>query len=434
MVKSKRQSGTANKHLIDIYMIDNKENNMRHPKPITTFSVFLLTAIFLIMVPAGGNLFGQGLAGTWMESKYNAKMVLSADGTYTLQYPNGFSRGRYSLNGQVFCMQDASGANPVCYTVVGYSGNKLTLRDVNGVLMNYQRQGGGRSAVGGREILAQKDGHALSQNHFNAGLGILQFIIGQKVKPSESIELRTKVIEEFRQAPAEVIRQLTVMGQSLQTVRSATDPVRIGLVRQELFAALYKATMNFKEEDKPLMIQVMNRYIKVLAFDPQTNLLLTDKDVEGMLNYITFNSELMGQKDPLTDIVRRSVRTDLVKGFPSMPLEQKRLLCTASLIWELLGTNWNRLTPAQKQQYKQAYFSQIGQNTQSYQTYKQTHGSRPANKSGSGKSTADMMREHRAKQHMFQMMNEMNMNTHATSLNIIENIGGTGNYWNVVDY
>jgi hypothetical protein len=32
------------------------------------------------------------------------------------------------------------------------------------------------------------------------------------------------------------------------------------------------------------------------------------------------------------------------------------------------------------------------------------------------------------------MMNEMNMNTHATSLNIIENTGGTGNYWSVVDY
>ena len=382
-----------------------------------------------------GNLFCQNLTGTWTESKYNVKMVLSADGTYTLQYPNGFSRGRYSLNGQTFCMQDASGANPVCYTVAGFAGTSLLLRDVNGVVMNYHLQGGGgASKTSGGGILAQKGGYTLTVDHFNAGLGILQFIIGQPVKPSEVKELKDKVIEEFHQAPAEMLRQLDSMGQSLQLVHGATDPVRIGLARQELFAALYKGTMNFKEEDKPLMIQVMNRYIKVRAYDPTNNLLLTNKDAEGMLNYLAFNSELMGRKVYLTDAVRRSLMTDLINRFASMPIEQKRLLCTASLIWELLEANWNRLTSAQKQQYKQAYYSQIGQNSQSYRNYNQTTSPGPGYKSNSGKSTADMMREHRAKQHMFQMMNEMNMNTHATSLNIIENIGGTGNYWNVVDY
>jgi hypothetical protein len=117
-----------------------------------------------------------------------------------------------------------------------------------------------------------------------------------------------------------------------------------------------------------------------------------------------------------------------------MPLEQKRLLASASLIWDLLESNWNRLTPAQKQQYKSAYYSQIGQNNQSYQTYNQTYNAGSGYQSSSSKSTADMMREQRAKQHMFRMMNEMNMNSHALSLNIIENIGGTGNYWSVVDY
>ena len=400
--------------------------------------VFLMVTLSMLVFSTG-NLLGQSLAGTWAESKYNVKMILSADGTYTLQYPNGQSRGRYSLNGQTFCMRDASGTNPVCYTVVNFTGNGLVLRDVNGLVLNYQRQGGGgvsKSGTGG-ETLAQKGGYTLTNGHFNAGLGILQFIIGQSVKPSEVQELKAKLIEEFHQAPAEAIRQLNSMGKSLQTIRSATDPVRIGLARQELFAALYKATMNFKEADKPLMIRVMNRYIKVLAFDPANNLLLTNKDANGMLNYLAFNSELMGQKVYLTDAVRHSAMTDMAKQFAAMPIEQKQLLCSASLIWELLESNWNRLTPAQKQQYKSAYYSQIAQNTQSYQTYNQTYNTgSPGSgyKSSSKKSAADMMREHRAKQHMFQMMNEMNMNSHALSLNIIENIGGTGNYWSVVDY
>jgi hypothetical protein len=399
----------------------------------------LLMVILSMLVFSTGNLLGQSLAGTWAESKYNVKMILSSDGTYTLQYPNGQSRGQYSLNGQTFCMQDASRTNPVCYTVVNFTGNGLVLRDVNGLVLNYQRQGTGgvsKSSTGG-DTLAQKGGYTLTNGHFNVGLGILQFIIGQSVKPPEVQELKNKLIEEFHQAPTEVIRQLNSMGKSLQTIRSATDPVRIGLARQELFAALYKATMNFKEADKPLMIRVMTRYIKVLAFDPANNLLLTNKDANGMLNYLAFNSELMGQEVYLTDAVRRAIMTDLVNRFAAMSLEQKQLLCSASLIWELLESNWNRLTPAQKQQYKSAYYSQIGQNSQSYQSYNQTYNpgsSGSGYQSSSQKSTADMMREHRAKQHMFQMMNEMNMNSHALSLNIIENIGGTGNYWSVVDY
>jgi hypothetical protein len=113
-----------------------------------------------------------------------------------------------------------------------------------------------------------------------------------------------------------------------------------------------------------------------------------------------------------------------------MPIEQKRLLCTASLIWQLLESNWNRMTPAQKQQYKSAYFSQSGQKTPAYQP-PQTGGSYTPS---SAKSPAEQMREYNARQNMYRMMNEMNMNSHALSLNIIENIGGTGNYWNVVDY
>lgn len=415
----------------------NREN-------ITSSFIIMVLLILIIMHFSSWNLFGQSLAGTWTESRYNVKMVLSENGTYQIQYPKGYSQGLFSINGQTFCMRDASGANPVCYTVVSYSGNDLVMRDVNGVILNYKRQGsvvsGTGQGAGGGEILAQKAGYTLNNSHFNAGIGILQFIIGQTVKPSELRELKQKLIEEFQQAPAEVIRQLNSLGNSLQTIRSATDPVRIGLARQELFAALYKATMNFKEEDKPLMIQVMNRYIKVLAYDPNNNLLLTDKDAGGMLNYLAFNSELMGQKIQFNGALRRSTINDLVSRFASMPLEQKRLLCSASLIWELVEYNWNRLTSAQKLQYKNAYSTQIGQNTQSYQSFQQQNYNSGNNyqsnsgSSGSNKSAADMRREHRAKQHMFRMMNEMNMNTHATSLNIIENIGGTGNYWSVVDY
>jgi hypothetical protein len=36
-------------------------------------------------------------------------------------------------------------------------------------------------------------------------------------------------------------------------------------------------------------------------------------------------------------------------------------------------------------------------------------------------------------QQMWDMMNTMSLQNHATTLNIIENIGGTGDYWEITD-
>ena len=44
-----------------------------------------------------------------------------------------------------------------------------------------------------------------------------------------------------------------------------------------------------------------------------------------------------------------------------------------------------------------------------------------------------LRRENMANQNLFNMMNNMSLQNHATMLNTIENFGGTGNYWEVTD-
>ena len=189
------------------------------------------------------------------------------------------------------------------------------------------------------------------------------------------------------------------------------------------------------EEQKPLMIRVINRYIKVLAYDQRNNLILTNRDVDGYINYVAFNSELAGQKILVNNAVRNSVAQQLISNFVSMHLSQKQMLSSASLIWQLTEWNWKRLNQAQKNQYIMAYRKQIAGNfRQSSQGpgYGQQQWTPPQNKSK--KSLSQMRADFNAKQNMFKMMQNMNTNSHALSLNIIENIGGTGNYWKVTDY
>ncbi|HEX9903296.1 MAG TPA: hypothetical protein VGB72_10600 [Acidobacteriota bacterium] len=399
------------------------------------FQVFMLTLAFLL---ACGSLPAQSLEGTWVEPQYNATMVLSANGIYSFQHPGGRSQGKFGLNGRLIWMQDASSGQTIWYTVASFTEDSLTLQDSNGLHLRYRRQQQApppppqpsrsvqeKAPTSPAKILAQKGGLTLTGAQVEAGVGLIQVIIGQALKPAEVKEIEARSIVEFNQNPSTFIKEINSLAQSLKTIRSQTDPLKIGLVRQQLFTALYLATSAMKEADKPLLVQIPNRYIKVLAADPVHKLVLTDRDAEGMLNYMAFQSELGGQKVVLSPELKKSFSADLINAFPSMALEQKQLLCSASLVWQLLEANWSRLTPAQKQQYQAAYLSK---------SQAVAPPPSPAKTSPSPKSPREAMRDYQARQNMFRMMNRMNMNTHALSLNIIENIGGTGNYWKVVDY
>ncbi len=409
-------------------------------------NIILITIVIILMFgQLTGNLFSQSPVGKWVDSRYNMTLILNGNFTYSFQYQNRVSKGYWSNQGNQFCLKDSNSNVPVCYTVVSYNATDLILRDVNGVMINYKKVSGAQQPVistakkrivkGANRIIATKGNYKLTHGHLRAGIDLTQFIIGQKIKVNEVRELKQKLVEEFNAMPGQTVGQLESISLSMDKVHAASDPAKIGLVRQQIFAAFYKMTRNVREDQKPLMIQVINRYIKVLAYDEANNLILTNKDVEGYINYVAFNSELAGQKINLNYAVRNTITNQLVTGFASMPLSQKQMLSSASLIWELLNFNWNRMNNSQKVQYINAYRGKIASNfNYNNQSTQNNNWTPPKNYGSQKKSLAQMRRDFNAKQNMFRMMNNMNMNSHALSLNIIENIGGTGNYWKVTDY
>jgi hypothetical protein len=147
-----------------------------------------------------------------------------------------------------------------------------------------------------------------------------------------------------------------------------------------------------------------------------------------MISYLAFVSELNGQPMRIGDSLQGQIVSDIVKAFPSMRIEQKKLLCSAGLLWQLMEYNWNRLDASQKQQFRSQF---TGNRSVA------ASGQTPAYSSGQSqqkKSASQQMADYQARQNCMKMMMDMNTMTHATSLNIIENIGGTGNYWEVVNY
>jgi len=405
--------------------------------------ILLLILVTILIVGFGHSLYSQSPVGKWVDSRQNVTLILKGDFTYSLTYPNGHSSGYWSSGGNKFCLRDASAANPVCYTVISYSASAMDLRDVNGVMINYKKVNitkpvapveNKRKVKGARRLIAEKGKFKLTYGHLRTGIDLTQFIIGHKIKDNEVKALKKKLVQEFNSAPADILGQLNGIGSSMNKVYNSTDPYRIGLVRQELFGAFYKVTRNMNESQKPLMIRIINRYVQVLAYDEKNNLLLTNRDVDGYMNYLVFNSELSGQKIDANYSVRRSFSTQLINNFHSMPVAQKRMLASASLIWQLFDANWKRMSQSQRNQYVTAYRNQISNNF-NRNSHGPGYGQQWKPPQGAHKKSISQMKsEFNAKQNMFRMMQNMNTNSHALSLNIIENTGGTGNYWNVVDY
>jgi len=384
--------------------------------------------------------FSQGIFGDWDCQQYGIKMRLNNNGTYMMSHSQGSSQGQYQVQGNQLWMQDQNSQQPIMYTVQ-FTGSQLTLNDQNGVALPFARIQTTSSPEPPRDtisnshstangLLAEENGIQLLQTHVEVGIGLTEFILGHKVKPEERQELQTQLIVEFKEQPGMVIQQIMDIDQSLRKLGSLTDPIQIGTARQQLYAALYLGTMQMKEGEKPLLVQVLNRYFKVLAIDANNQLVLTDQDAAGMLNYLAFLSYCQGQPVQLTQADQQSFFNQVTQQFPAMNMEQKQVICSGSLLWKIIESNWNQMTPSQQQQFVASMNSQMGQ--QGY-AQAQQQGNSYYTGSSSNKSMAEMQSEFNAKQNMFNMMQNMNTNSHALSLNIIENMGGTGNYWEVSD-
>jgi hypothetical protein len=363
--------------------------------------------------------FGQTAFGTWVNKQCNLSMTLNQDGTFVFTGPYGQATGVWGTQGQIFQMQDATG-QITQYTITHFSQNVLQLLDVNDVTINYERQV--QPGQIQQTLLAEAQGLQLSNGHIHIGVGIVQFVIGQVLKQSEVDELTQASILEFKTNPQEFLNQMQGLQQSLTTMQSLQDPLQIGTLRQMLIAEFHKGTKPMAEHEKPLLIQIINRYVKVVAFDATNNLALTDKDVEAMIDYVQFSSQLSGVRVTFTADERVQYTKQLINEFSTSPIEQKQFLCSASLAWNLVKGNWQNMNQTQQTQIRENYAG-----TMNAQNQQGNNGNVTQN------NINKLRRENIANQCMFNIMNNMSLQNHATMLNTIENFGGTGNYWEVTD-
>ena len=115
----------------------------------------------------------------------------------------------------------------------------------------------------------------------------------------------------------------------------------------------------------------------------------------------------------------------LARSFPGLAAPQKQVVCAGSVLWTILDARWKRLTPDQQEQFRQQYRMAAAMPP--------PQPAYPAAPSGAG-AGLDAIADAEARQRMFEILSDVSLQQHVTSLNIIENMSDSGNYWEIVDY
>ncbi len=348
------------------------------------------------------------LLGHWYASQYGWEMELKEDGSYVFAQ----SVGTYWTQGNMIYFKDATSGivTPYSWQI---SGDALRFLDVNSVPIDFIR------------VLPQAGGYQLTQNDINAYIDVLQFIINQPLSNFERQELTEQLIEEFQTYPQQFITDSRSLAETRDKMYQITDPIQIGLIRQSLVVAFYKATKDTLASELPLFIQLMNRYVQVLAFDETNDLILTNKDLDALLEYSAFIYQLnTGEQLNWTYSAIESTKTDVLRRFPTLSQEEKQFYCSMSIIWGFFRYIWEMASVIQRSQIAQNLFSgsQLGAPGAGID-YSYIQPQESLSYAGGGEMDDST----------FETLKYCMMLDHASTMNVFSSIGDSPYYYDVVD-
>ncbi len=404
------------------------------------------------------------LAGTWQLPQNGISVQFDGTGNYEVTYANGQTlKNTYSLIGDQLTLSAFFYGQDQRFRIVQLDAQQLVLEAIDGqpgMQFAFSRitQAGtpsvgfggfssnsnvsmsSASATGQQQVLAERNGYTLTKGDFDKVVRFAEFIIADRLSEEEWAQALAECIAEFEQSPQLFLQSVAMLDQQMQQFYQIEDLLQLALVRSMIVGQLDLSYKQVPYEQKPYLGKLIDKYTRVLAYDPTAQLALTWRDVEGYAGVWAFYMEVAGQPVQLTQQELEALSQQLVQQFQISTPEQKALLCAMSLYDDFLRAAWAQLTPDQQAQMRSQMMQQLvayAGNATGDQSMGQQY-NYGASPSGMGGSKADaqlyleQMRQRMAMNDMtFNMMQNMMMQQHAASLNVIENIGTPDTYWEV---
>ncbi len=290
-------------------------------------------------------------------------------------------------------------------------------------------------------VLAEQNGLSLTQAHWQSALQFAEFVLGGKLNPADEQAFLQSILSDFESDPQATLKEIEDISAQMQQFYQLSDLGQIALSRNMLLASLYLALQQLPE--KPYFYTLMQTYAPVISLDPATGLALTWRDVDGFMGMLQFYAEVAGQPVQFTEEDRMAYAQYLSQLFVAADPQTKASICTMATLNEYMRSLYAQLSPAERQQwaaqllqnngYQQDYAQDYTQDYSSYYDNPQnTYGSHPS--PSAQEALQQMQTKLQLNDMMFNTMQNIMLNQHATSLNIIENMGSSNNYWEVVSH
>ncbi len=282
------------------------------------------------------------------------------------------------------------------------------------------------------QVLAESQGYQYTEAHFQAGKRFAEFLLNQPLSPGEEQAGRQEGIQAFYQNPAAVIQEVVQVDGQMQQVYQLTDPIQVALFRSAMLSHL----QSFFDQttERPVLRQLIDTHTPVLAYDPTNMLAFTQQDAEGYLSLMAFYAQLSGQQFNLDQATQQQYVEWLTQAFLQGTLADRQSLCVMGIYSQYVQASYAQLNTQQQQDFTASYYGIVEEQPTTDYT-------NPDNLWPPGVNTTEEKRAYLAQRRSeissfnasMSTMNNMMMQQHATTMNIIENIGGTDNYWEVTD-
>lgn len=260
------------------------------------------------------------------------------------------------------------------------------------------------------QVLASSGGYQLTMTQMEPALELLAFMTQEPLSPDERRQVITESVEEFQGEPASTLQSLAQLQSSLQLVQSKNDPMVLGEFRQKMLAEFYKMSQSTPANEMPAFLKVLNAHAPVVAYDPNTGVALTQKDLAACLLYMQQLGAMQGESYSEQDLL--SAGQQVIEGFQNIDPETQKMLASGALYIALYQGNTQRMNLEQKS------------NLTSH--YRTTMGGPPVTRGGGEPEEIDG-----AGQLLSKITND-GQRRNQTMMKSLQESGGSTDYWSVV--
>lgn len=269
-------------------------------------------------------------------------------------------------------------------------------------------------AVAQDNVLANSQGYQLRESHLVPTLQFLNFLVQDQINQQELTYLVQSSVQQFQQNPQGFLTELQTMNQSIARAQTIQDPLMLGEFRQKVIGEFYAASQQVPANQIPPLLQVLFRRMPVVAYDPNTKAALTQSDLQCAMHYLKELYQYQGQAIPDQTLIQMG--NSLAQNFTQLDPKTQNFLASGGIVLTIFRTNVARMNQAQQQSLAQSYQQQ------------QAAYSQPST-SGGSTSVAAKQWENWHNQQSFKIMQDTMNQNHVTMMNVIENMGGSDNYW-----